>query len=185
MPDPRDAARSYEKAVRSGDAVALRELLSEEARLAYSEADLRRLLQAEKVELASRAASVAAASARVDVRATLGTARGPELSLAVEQGEFRLSSDSALLPRPESPRAALVALGAALHSRDAGRLEVLLSEEQQVRMAERRAALLSSLLELDGATWEVQDEKATAVLPDGQVVELVREGGVWRVRALP
>lgn len=45
--------------------------------------------------------------------------------------------------------------------------------------------LIESLSELDRASIQISDHRAVIELPDGQVIQLVEERGVWRVEAVP
>lgn len=185
MPDPREAARAYEDAVEQGDAAALHALLSREAQTTYSPQDVSEILERDRRELAARAQACADPDAQVEAVAVVAGAEGAELGLALEDGRFRIDSDTALFPRPRTPEAALRALAWALESQQISRVEATLSEERRASLEERRLALLQSLAERDRALIRVSDHRAVVELPDGQVVELVEEEGVWRVEAVP
>jgi hypothetical protein len=103
----------------------------------------------------------------------------------LEEGAFRIDSDTAFFPRPRTPQAAARALEQALASGQAERVEAVLSAERRADLVERRAALLESLAALEQASVRVLDHRATIELPDGQLLELVEEDGVWRVEAVP
>lgn len=185
MPAPEDAARAYREAVERGDAAALHALLSRDAQSAYSEEDVREILERDERELRARAAACAAPAAEVRATAVLDSGKGPELGLTLEEGSFRIDSDSALFPRPRTPEAAARALALALESGQVDRVEAVLSKERRARLEERRAALLESLSELERASVQVSGLRAVIELPDGQVLELLEEEGVWKVEAVP
>ncbi len=105
--------------------------------------------------------------------------------MTLEGGVFRIDSDAALFPRPRTPEAAARALVLALESGQVERVEAVLSAERRGGLEERRAALLQSLSGLDQASVQVLDHRAVIELPDGQVLQLVEEQGVWRVEAVP
>lgn len=185
MPDPRDAARQYEQAVSQKDAAALHALLSREARSTYSLKDVAELLERDQADLSSRASACAEPAAELRATAVVASPSGLELGLALEDGLFRIDSDSALFPRPQTPEAAVRALVWALKSGETERVEAVLSAERRAGLEERRAALLESLSGLDRASVQVRDHRAVVELPDGQEIELVEEQGVWRVEAVP
>ena len=185
MPDPEDAARAYEEALRQGDAAAVRALLSQQAQATYSEEDVRALLQRDGKELHARAAACVDPNAEVEATATVRGDGDAELELSLEDGTFHIDSDGALFPRPTTPEAAARALRAALESGRIERVERAMSGERRAGLEERRAALLESLSELDRASIRVSDHRAVVELPDGQMIELVEERGVWRVEAVP
>lgn len=185
MPDPRQAARAYEQALESGDAARVRALLSKDAQDTYSEQDVKALLQRDGQELRAQAAACADESARVEATAVVRGAGQAELGLTLEEGAFRIDSEAALFPRPATPEAAARALRAALSSGHIERIERALSGQRRAFLEERRAALLESLADLERASIRVSDQSAVIELPDGQVLELVEEGGVWRVEGVP
>lgn len=185
MPDPRDAARAYEDAIRRGDARAVRALLSEQAQTTYSEKDVKALLLRDGKELRERAAACVDPAARMEATAVVRGDGDVELGLTLEDGSFHVDSDAALFPRPTTPEAAARALQLALESGRIERVERALSGTRRASLEERRAALIESLSELDQASIQVSDHRAVIELPDGQVIELVEERGVWRVEAVP
>ncbi len=81
MPDPRDAARQYEQAIRSGDAAVLHALLSREAQATYSEQDIVALLERDRRELLENAAGCVDPASEVSATALL-TGWGPGRSSA-------------------------------------------------------------------------------------------------------
>jgi hypothetical protein len=185
VPDPRDAARQYEEALEQGDAARLHALLSRRAQATYSEADLALLMKRDGKELLGNARGCVDPAAKVAANASMTTGAGLELGLELEEGAFRIDSDTALFPRPGTPEAAARALIQALASGQVERVEAILSSDRRADLEERRAALLESLSGLDQASVRVRDHRATIELPDGQVLELVEEEGVWRVEAVP
>jgi hypothetical protein len=185
MPDPRDAAREYEQAISAGDAIALHALLSRDAQATYSEQDVAELLRRDREDLVRRAAACSDPAAAVKATATVDSTSGLELELALEEGAFRIDSDTALFPRPQTPEAAVRALAWALRSGEAERVEAILSAERRAALEARRSALLESLSGIDRASYRISDRRAVVELPDGQEIELVKEHGVWRVEAVP
>jgi len=185
VPDPRDAARQYEEALEQGDAARLHALLSRRAQATYSEADLTLLLKRDGKELLENARGCVDPGSSVSASASMTTGAGLDLGLELEDGAFRIDSDTALFPRPGTPEAAARALRQALSSGQVERVEAILSRDRRADLEERRAALLESLSALDQASVRVRDHRATIELPDGQLLELVEEEGVWRVEAVP
>jgi hypothetical protein len=159
--------------------------LSRQAQATYSEQDLALILQRDQKELLAHAAAYTAAASEVTATALVTSDAKLELALTLEDGAFRIDSDTALFPRPGTPEAAARALILALSSGQVERVEEILSSDRRADLEERRAALLESLSALDQAAVRVRDHRATIELPDGQVLELVEEEGVWRVEAVP
>jgi hypothetical protein len=185
IPDPRDAARTYQEAVERGDPQALHALLSEEGRVAYSPEDIALLLEQDRMEIQAQAASVNEPDARVEGRARVMLADQREAELTFSESRFWVQGTLALPFQSQSPEELLQSLATALDSRSLPLLLSLLTEEQRSRVEERLDALSASLALRNGAVVRVRGERAEIELPDGQLLVLRRQHGSWQIEELP
>jgi hypothetical protein len=181
MPDPRDAAARYARAVERGDAAAVHALLTSGARQRYGEAETARLLRDARAELVARAKAVADASAVVNASAELRFTDGEAVHLALEDGEFRVDAAGTLPAAARTPAEALEQLRRALARRSYAALVRVLSADTQSALEGELRSLVKGLHDPETLNIRVDGERAEVEVPGGHVVRLRREAGVWRV----
>src|SRR5437870_1986781 len=96
VPDPKDAARVYAEAAERGDADAIYGMMTESAKKERSKDDVRRIVAAERAELAEQAHALEAKEARVEATARLRYDDGEESALELKDGRFWVTSAGAL-----------------------------------------------------------------------------------------
>jgi len=181
VPDPKDAALAYADAAKRGDAAALHGMLSARGQKALSPADLERIVKDERVELAEQAKALEGPGTKTTIRATVRYPDGETASLAVEEGQLRITAADALPSGARTPEEALGELRRVLARRSyAGLVRVLSSSTRSAIEADLRA-LVEGLTEPESLHVEVTGETAVVLVPGGHRVRLRREEGVWRV----
>ncbi len=184
LPSPRGAAEAYAAAAARGDADAIYGLLTREAQREYGRAGTRRRVEEARAELRSDARALQSAHLSIAARAELRLAGGELVELTLEEGEYRITSASALPAAARSPAQALSALRAALMRRSLPQLFSLLSAEARATFERELQALIDGLEYPDSLSIIVEGDKAQLTLPSGQRIKLLREDGVWRVEAV-
>ncbi|MEO8876090.1 MAG: hypothetical protein ABI461_10925, partial [Polyangiaceae bacterium] len=107
VPDPRSAADEFAKAAARGDADAIYEMMTDEARAARTREDVQKIVKDEKAELADEARLVSQKDARVEATARLRFDDGEEAALELKDGQFRVTSAGALPGGAKTPEEAL------------------------------------------------------------------------------
>lgn len=182
MPDPRLAADAFADAAARGDAEAIHSMLDEEARLALSPQDVRRLVADQRKELEDQAKAIRSKDARVKASATLRYADGEDVIVDLEDdGQFRIASADALPSGARTPEQALDKLRRVLARRSYGGLMRVLSSQTRGAMENELRSLVKALENPEELEVQQSGEKATVRLPGGHLIWLRREEGTWRI----
>jgi hypothetical protein len=182
VPNPTDAGDRYAEAIRQKDARALYEMLDEESRRALGPEQVERLLRDSAPELERRARLLAGPEREVSAQAALRFSDGEVVTLKLEEGGFRLSSASAFPSGASTPAQALHELRAALARQSYPALLQVLSDETRGEIERQVLELIRGLEHPEALDIVVDGDSATVTTAAGHRVELVNEGGVWKVR---
>lgn len=181
VPDPKDAVRSFADAAARGDADAIYDMLSDDARKQLTREQVKRLVAEQKGELAERSKLFVGDDAKLKAHAEMRWADGETASLALEDGRFRVSGADAVPVGARTPEQALDVLRRVLARRSfAGLLRVLTPQTRSAIEANLRS-LVEGLENPEGLDVAVNGDKATVNVPGGHVVRLRKDGGVWQV----
>jgi hypothetical protein len=156
-------------------------MLTNQARVALSQEEVAGLLRDDREELRSRASDFSSTEATRSAEATLFLEGGEEAHLRLDEGRFYLDSVGAVPAGPKSPAEVLLLLRKAIAARSVERVSGLLSESGREAFESFFESLETSLQQSDSAIIEVRQESATIELPDGLIIDVVREEGVWKV----
>ncbi len=181
MPDPRDAARAYARAAAAGDADALYEMMTSEGRQSHGRDGVQRLVEETRPELQRRSQSLSKGPLLAAARAELGYGDGEVAVLELEEGTFRVGAAATLPAGATTPHQALADLRRALAQRSYAALARVLADGNRRHLEEQLTSLVRSLEDPEGADVSVQGDRATVTLPEGHLVSLRREQGVWKV----
>ncbi|MBX3181358.1 MAG: hypothetical protein KIT72_14225 [Polyangiaceae bacterium] len=184
LPSPRGAAEAYAAAAARGDGDAIYAMLTREAQREYGRSGTRARVEEARGELAKDARALGSPHASIAARAELRLSGGELVELTLEEGEYRLTSASALPAAARSPAQALSALRAALMRRSLPQLFSLMSAETRASFERDVQALIDGLEYPDSLSIVVEGDRAQLTLPSGQRIRLLREDGVWRVEAV-
>lgn len=184
LPSPETAVESYVQALKIEDAKALREMMTNESRESMSEQEIESILKADKKELTERAQALASDETSVERSSRLFLKNGRQVRLLWQRGGFRLDDAAALPVRPHSPVQVLALLEAAVESKNFELFLSLLSESAQEELKATFSALQMSLSGRAAAIIETRGNVAVIELPDGLLIELVKEQGAWRIEEL-
>jgi hypothetical protein len=181
LPDARAAALRWSEAAERGDADAMYEMMTEDARRTYGRDGTRRLVEANKKEIADDARALASGKTDVEATATVRFADGEQAVLEVEDGAFKVGSAGALPSGARTPAQALAELRQALARRSyAGMMRVLSSDTRNAVENDLRS-LVTGLEQPETLDVKVTGDKAEVQVPGGHSVRLKRESGVWRI----
>jgi hypothetical protein len=164
------------------DAKALHALLSDEARAAVSVNEVARLLAESRPELQARAHALAAASSKVETRATVRYPDGESAGLLLEAGEFRVDTAAALPAAAHTPEQALVELRRALAARSYPALSRVLTRQSADALELQLASVVEALSRPEALEIELNGQRATVLTATGHRVQLELQDGVWKVR---
>lgn len=181
LPDPRDAARTYAAAAERGDADALYAMLSTSARREYSQADVRRLVAAERGELADQGRALMAPEQRVEATARLRFADGEEAALDLRDGRYGVAAAGALPGGGRTPTEALDQLRRVLARRSYAGLMRVLSPATRAAVESDMRSMVDGLNAPAALPVQVTGDAAVVLVPGGHQVKLKREAGIWRV----
>jgi hypothetical protein len=181
MPDPRDAARAYARAAAAGDADALYEMMTSEGRQSHGREGVQRLVEETRPELERRSQSLSRGPLVAEARAELGYADGEVAVLELEEGTFRVGAAATLPAGATTPQQALVELRRALAQRSYATLSRALADGTRRHLEDQLSSLVRSLEDPEAADVSIQGDRATVTLPEGHLVSLRREQGVWKV----
>lgn len=182
VPSPDTAVNAYTEAVKRGDARALRELLTERGRAAYSEKEVEDSLRENQKELLARSATWQ--RAEFETRATLWSEAGDPVALVLERGQFRLDGVGMMPSRAATPEAALAELRMAVRSRNLTLVLGVLAGEKRTEIESVLEALEAALAEIELAVTTTRGDRAEIELPSGVRISLVRVEGVWRIEEI-
>ena len=179
VPDPTPVARSFARACERGDAHAVRALLSDDQKLAISEATVRAQLAEPGAKV--RCAALAHRPTTTSGLATMRFATGESATVRIEHGEARVAAAGTLPGGGGTPEAALASFrGSLLRWLAAGSLGPL-TQSTRSRTEERLRTLAERLAQPDALLVEVWGDRAKVDLVPGHFVSLRREDGLWRV----
>jgi hypothetical protein len=195
---PQDALAAYSAALRAGDAHEAYALLSDDAKKDISYDSFERIIRENPDEVAGIGRALAHPAAPPRVTARVKAPNGESLVLVLENGEWRVDGSAIDLYGQATPETALKAFVRAFKNR---RYDVLLrfvpeaereglgvEELKRAWEGEERAeveALVSAVeANLPNGRLEVTGDRATMAFGAGGTVELVREGGIWKVEDL-
>jgi hypothetical protein len=181
VPDPRAAVTAYAEAALRGDSNAIYGMMTTRAQKALSPDDVRKLIQAERPELADQATALRSSDARLTARARLRFSDGEEVALDLERGRFGVSSAGTLPGGSATPQGALDELRRVVARRSYPGLLRLLSPATRSAVEQDLRALVSGLEHPETLHVEVHGEDATVEVPFGHKVRLKRQGGLWWV----
>jgi hypothetical protein len=181
VPDPREAAQAYADAAARGDSEALYELLSEKGQQVLTPAEVKKLVDDQKAELADRGKALTSPGVRVKTEARVKYGDGEEAALAIEEGEFRVSAADALPAEARTPAQALDQLRRVLARRSYAGLVRVLSPRTRAAIEEDLKSLVEGLEEPEGLDVQVTGDSAIVNVPGGHFVRLRRDGGVWHI----
>jgi len=182
MPNPREAAEAYARAVERGDADALHRMLTRESQRALGRDGTARLLTESKKELVDQAAAIRAPNTAVETIATLRFDDGEQAVLELERGRFRVGAAAGLPAAARTPEQALVELRQALARRSYPALMRLLSKDAKSAIEDDLRSLVIGLEEADALDVKIEGDSAEVRVPGGHLVRLKRESGIWRVQ---
>lgn len=179
--DPTEAARRYADAAQRADADAIYAMMSEEARRAFSQAEVRTLVREQRAELSEQAKALRGPGVVVKAEASVRYADGEEVGLAVESDGYRISAVEALPSSARTPLQALSQLRRVLARRSYSGLIRVLSPTTRAAIEADLRSLVEGLEHPEGLELDIQGDMATVVVPGGHEVRLRREGGQWHV----
>ena len=182
VPPPQAAVTAYADAVERGDARALRALLTERGRAAYSEKEVEDALRENRKELMARSESWK--RSQVETTATLWSEDRDPISLVIEGEEFRLDGAGLMPARALTPEAALAELRVAVRARSLRLILSVLAAEKRTELESVIEALDEALDEIELAVTTTRGDRAEIELPSGVRVTLVRVEGVWRIEEI-
>jgi hypothetical protein len=181
VPDPRVAASAYAAAAARGDSDAIYSMMTSRAQKALSRSDVKKLVEAERAELAEEARALLSKDAHVTARARLRFADGEEVALDFSGGRFRIASAGTLPGGAATPEEALDELRRVIARRSYAGLVRLLSPATRAALEQDLRGLVTGLEHPDTLRVDLHGEDATVDVPGGHKVRMKREGGVWRV----
>jgi hypothetical protein len=180
MPDPKEAVRAYQAAAERGDAKALYGMLSKRSQVAMRSADVERIVADERSELAAQAKGLGDPGSVVRASARVRYPDGEDATLALEDGDFRVSTAFGL-PSAHTTREALEELRRALARRSYAALMRILSPATRSAIESDLRSLVDGLAHPEGLEVLEAGDAASVQVPGGHSVKLRRESGVWRV----
>jgi len=198
--NPEDVLRAYSRAVQRGHLADAYALLSEDAKKTIPFAQFKRMIE-ENPEAAQELVRALdrPRSGPPRVTAKVTGADGEPLLLVYEGGAWRVDGSAIDLYGQATPEAALHSFVQAFKNRrydvllrfvpDAEREGLGAAELKRAWEAEDERAELESLVtaveaSLSSANLEVTGDRATMAYGTGGTVELVREGGAWKIEDL-
>ena len=195
---PQQALDAYATALRDGRTQDAYALLSAEAKKEIPYESFQRIVRENPDEVREIARSLGNAASPPRVTAVVTAPGGEALLLVYEDGAWRVDGSAIDLYGQSTPEAALHAFVRAFRNRrydvllrfipDAEREGLGVAELKRAWEGEERADLerLVSAVEtaLPSARLEVTGDRATMAYGAAGTVELVREGGVWKVEDL-
>jgi hypothetical protein len=181
LPDPRAAAARWAEAAERGDSEAMYGMLTVDARRTYGKDGTRRLVDANRKEIAEDARALASGKTEVEATATVRFADGEQAVLEVDEGEFKVGSAGALPSGARTPAQALSELRQALARRSYAGLMRVLSADTKNAIENDLRSLVTGLEQPETLDVKVTGDTAEVQVPGGHSVRLKRESGVWRI----
>jgi hypothetical protein len=181
IPDPKDAARDYAALAQKGDSDRIYDMMTSEGQKARTRADVKKIIDTERQELADQAKAVTAPGTRVQATARLRFDDGEETALELRGGRFWVTAAGALPGGGHTPEAALDQLRRVIARRSYAGMMRVLTPRTRAMIEQDLRALVEGLENPDTLSVHVTGDSASVVIPGGHHVRLKREGGVWRV----
>jgi hypothetical protein len=181
VPAPEPVVAAYTEAVKSGDAAAIYELMSDESRRAISQDELARVLAEQQKELSEHADSLRSKGSLLTARAEVRYDDGEIVSLDLVDGAFRVSAADALPGAARTPAQALGQLRRVLARRSYPGLLRVLSPRTRAAVERDLRSLVEGLAEPEALQIDETGDAATVDVPGGHQVKLRREDGVWYI----
>lgn len=181
VPDPADAAQAYAEAAKRGDADALYEMLTEQARQTHGRQGVGKLVKESRTELARQGAALESDGVEVRAVATIRYADGESAVLEVEDGRFRVSATGTLPAGAQTPAEALDELRQVVARRSYAGLMRVLTNDTRSAMESDLESLVDGLEDPETLDVRISGDTALVTVPGGHFVRLKREEGVWRV----
>ncbi|MEM1030143.1 MAG: hypothetical protein AAF928_13360 [Myxococcota bacterium] len=184
VPDPETTRAAYTAALREADVDTLYGLMTRESRRALSKAELRRMLEEQRVELTGHAEALDATDERIlEAKAEIRFGDGERVTLDYDgaAGGFRVAAADALPAAARSPAQALGQLRKVLARRSYAGLLRVLAPRVRAAWEEELGGLVEGLVEPESLDIEIVGDKATVAVPGGHRVTLVRRDGVWHI----
>jgi hypothetical protein len=195
---PQAALSAYSEALRAGHAREAYDLLSDKAKKDIPYESFQRIIRENPDEVAEIGRSLARPVAPPRVTAVVQAPNGESLKLVLEDGQWRVDGSAIDLYGQGSPEVALKAFIRAFKNRrydvllrfvpDAEREGLGADELRRAWEGEERTELESLVAaveaNLPNGRLEVTGDRATMAFGAGGTVELVREGGLWKVEDL-
>lgn len=181
VPDPKEAVRQYAEALERGDAAAVYDLMTDQAKQAYGREGTRRLLGESKNELARQARAIASQRAQVEASAVVPYEDGETAVLVLEEGTFRIAAAQAFPAGARTPAQALDDLRQVLARRSYPGLMRVLSAEARGALERDLRSLVEGLQRPETLPVQVTGDRAEVEIPGGHKVWLKREAGVWKI----
>jgi hypothetical protein len=175
------AARQYAQAAARGDADQLYEMLATPSRHAISREDARRLIGAERLELAQRGRELSGNELRVSATAQMRFSDGEGAALDLQGSRFAVTSAGGLPGGGRTPEEALGQLRRVLARRSYSALMRVLSSGTRATVEDDMRSLVKGLSDPGALPAQVSGDEAVVPVPGGHLVKLKREAGVWRV----
>jgi hypothetical protein len=192
--DPQATLHAYARALDQGRADEAYGYLSDDARRGISLEAFRRTVKDDPEGVAEIGRSLERATAPAQVTATVTSASGQELHLVLEKGEWRVDASTIDLYAQDTPRHAIVGFVRAIERQrydlvmryvpdahraglDAAKLRAAWGDRDKDEIAQVVAALKHAL---PAATIEETGTRAAMQYGAGSI-QLVREGGLWKI----
>lgn len=192
---PKDALDAYARALEAGQLDKAYSLLSDDAKKSMPFEAFKRMVEENPDEVRSIATSLKRPSGPPLVTATVTAPTGEKLLLVYEDGEWRVDASAIDLYSQSTPEAAVTAFILAFENKrydvlmrfvpeqkqeglSAAKLKAAWEGEQREEMERLTQALKAAL---PTARFEVIGDRATMAYGAGGTVELLLEGGAWRI----
>jgi hypothetical protein len=172
----RHARASLAGALEHHDAVALA------ARLETTPEAIAPWLRDAQAELAAEGTALRDAPLRESARIYLTS--GEVIVLVEEDEGWRVDRGALGAPVLATPTEALASFALALRRIAASRVTAVLSRGTRLLMADELDRWRRGLEDVEAIPILVEGDRATAILPTGVVIDLVREAGEWRIEDL-
>lgn len=183
VPEPELAARRFAAAAARGDAATLHAMLTREAREHLGEAGVAKLVAESRAELGRMGRAFSAKPLHTTTITRVRFDDGEVAELALEDGQFRISSAAGLPSEARTPVDALDDLRNALARRSYAGLLRVLSKETQLAIERDLRSLVEGLENPESLQIRVTGDRAEVEVPGGHVVRLRREAGFWKVES--
>ncbi|HXX69425.1 MAG TPA: hypothetical protein VEK07_19735 [Polyangiaceae bacterium] len=156
-------------------------MLSLSARREYSQADVRRVVAAQRDELADQGRALTAQDLRVEATARLRFADGEEAALDLRNGLYGVAAAGALPGGARTPEEAIDQLRRVLARRSYAGLMRVLSPATRSAIENDMRSMVDGLNEPGALPVQVNGDAASVLVPGGHQIKLKREAGIWRV----